>query len=208
MWRTRLFLIAEVKTVKTLLFAITLSLLPVLALAQNETPLNVRNAGAASCANFAAAFSESGNALDKTAYMQWVAGYSAAAARSSGVVDIFPILDTLELVQMVIFVCNENQEWNLEFAVFQTVVRLRPFWVRESANVLTLNWEESQARFFEASVPALQEALNSLGANITVDGVYGNQTGAALTQLSTQSGLPPSPLPTGATLYLLTRPAE
>jgi hypothetical protein len=198
----------EAKNLRSTLLAILLLVSPIAAMGQDTTPLNVRNSGAARCLDFTNVFLSSGNALDKTAYLQWISGYSAAAARGNAVVDIFPILDTMELVQMIAFVCGEDPEANLEYAVFQTANRLRPFWVRESANVLTLTWQENQTRFFETAVTALQEALNAAGASVTVDGTYGNETGAALTSLSRQAGLPAAPVPTGATIYLLTRPAQ
>lgn len=198
----------EDKLMRSILISIFLFVVPISASGQEASPLNVRNAGAATCLDFTNTFSTPGNALDKTAYLQWIAGYSAAAARVNEIVDIFPILDTMELVQMVIFVCNEDTEVNLEYAVLQTAIRLRPFWVQGSANVLTLTWQDTQTRFFEAAVPALQEALNAVGGNIVVDGAYGNQTGEAVASLAGQLGLPSTPLPTGAVIYLLTRPAQ
>lgn len=176
-------------------------------LAQNGGQLlNVRDAGAVTCAQFQAIYTEDGQEGQQVALLQWIAGYATAAARVNGVVDVFPLQDSVQLVQMVSLVCGENTEARLEEAVRVTVLRLQPFWVRGSGEVLTLTWEGQQVLYFQASVLPLKQALAGLGASLSADGTYNNETGATLQQLARQYGLPEAPFPTGTILYVLTRP--
>lgn len=187
-----------------LIFALLIS--PQMATAQQDL-LNVKNAGAATCKNFISVFSSQGNQLNKTAYMQWIAAYSTAVARMHNVVDVFPIKNSFELLQMVVFVCNEKPDNILETAVRVTILRLQPFWVRGDAAIINLKNSGKEVKYFSASVRPLQQAIKSRGVQITIDGSYGNQTGAGITVISKAAGLPASPLPTAALLYLFTRPA-
>ena len=70
--------------------------------------MNVRNAGAVSCAQFAQIFSADGSEVDKTAILQWVAGFSTAVSGDRNIVDVFPVVDTLEFVR---FIAAETAKW-------------------------------------------------------------------------------------------------
>lgn len=175
---------------------------------EQQNPLSVRNAGAGTCEQFVQVFSKPGEELTKTAFLQWIAGYTTAAARASNVVDVFPINDTMQLVQFVTLLCGEDPQRTLEAAVFESVTRLRPFWVSERPNRLTLTWNGRRTQYYEAAVRPLQEALVRLGFDIAVDGAYGNQTGAAIESIAQQIGIEAAPFPSGALLYVITRPAQ
>jgi len=197
--------------VRSILFCCTIWLVSstTAVLAQEQrNPLNVRNAGVSTCKQFLDTFSQPKLEITKTAFLQWIAGYSTAASRASNVVDVFPINDTMELISYVALVCRESPQATLETAAFQGLTRLRPFWVRESPNRLTLTWNDRKTEFYEAAVRPLQEELVQAGFEISVDGAYGNQTGNAVQSLSRQIGLQPTPFPTGALLYALTRPSQ
>jgi hypothetical protein len=187
-----------------LIFALLIS--PQITTAQ-QSLLNVKNAGAATCKDFINVFSSQGNELTKTAYMQWIAGYSTAVARVHNLVDVFPIKNTFELLQMVIFVCNEKPDEIVETAVRVTIVRLKPFWVKDDAGLINLKNAGKEVKYFRASVSPLQQLIKNQGVKISIDGSYGNQTGAGLAAISKAAGLPESPLPTAALLYLFTKSA-
>ncbi|WP_372605614.1 hypothetical protein [Actibacterium sp.] len=194
---------------KSKIFALIVALLPLQAVAQQaEVPLAVRNAGAQSCDDLRKVYTQQGFVNEKTAFLQWMAGYVTAVARLNSVIDVFPIKDSTQMVQMVILVCGERPQLTVESAVLETAARLRPYWVKGSANVLTLSSNETKVGYYEASVKPLQQALKDAGAPVVVDGAYGNQTGNALSRLSVGAGLPPTLVPNGTLLYLLTRPQQ
>lgn len=170
-------------------------------------PVNVRNAGAFTCQEFQPVVRHEQRQLEKTAFLQWTAAYATAAARSNSLIDVFPIGDTWELLAMVSFICDEDNSVKFETALLEAIGRLRPFWVRNSPAVTTLNDPNGRSVQFytEASTP-LQTALNRVGAGIQVDGAFGNQTGNAIRALNQQRGAQPWLTPDGELLYLLTRP--
>jgi hypothetical protein len=59
---------------------------------------------------------------------------------------------------------------------------------------------------FAAATQPLQTILSANGITISVDGVYGNQTGNALLQYGASKGVTPRQELNGEYLYLLTRP--
>ena len=176
------------------------------AAAPAPTPVNVRNAGAVTCAQFAQIFSATGSELDKTAILQWVAGFSTAVSGVRGIVDVFPLVDTLEFVRYIALVCGENDQALLRDAVIVSINRLEPFWVRSRTDTVEIqNGEVTLALLAEAVTP-LQTRLTALGFPVAIDGVYGSGTGTALNNLLTSLGVAPSLLPDGRALYVLTRP--
>jgi hypothetical protein len=191
---------------RVLVLILTLLMLPQTSIAQQGL-LNVKNAGAASCKDFINVFSSQGNQLNKTAYMQWISGYSTAIARMNNLIDVFPIKSSFELLQMVIFVCNEKPDELVETAVRVTIVRLKPFWVKGNAEIINLQNAGKEVKYFRASVTPLQQAIKDQGFKISVDGAYGNQTGAGISAISSANGLPKSPLPSAALLYIFTKKA-
>jgi hypothetical protein len=169
--------------------------------------VNVRNAGAFTCDEVLPALSAPGRQLEKTAFLQWTAAYATAASRSNSLIDVFPIGDTSEIVLMTSLVCQENMSVSYETALRTTIGRLRNYWVRESPEVVNLNDPAGRAvSMFAEAVPQLQQDLARFGASITIDGVYGNQTGNAVRELNTSRGLSPWMTPDGTILYILTRP--
>ena len=108
------------------------------AAAPAATPVNVRNAGAVTCAQFAQIFSATGSETDKTAILQWVAGFSTAVSGDRRIVDVFPLVDTLEFVRYIAFVCGENDQASLRDAVIVSINRLEPFWVRQRTDTVVL----------------------------------------------------------------------
>jgi hypothetical protein len=176
------------------------------AAAPAPTPVNVRNAGAVTCAQFAQIFSANGSEVDKTAILQWVAGFSTAVSGDRGIVDVFPLVDTLEFVRYIALVCGENDQALLRDAVIVSINRLEPFWVRSRTDTVEIkNGEVTLALLAEAVTP-LQTRLTALGFPVAIDGVYGSGTGTALNNLLTSLGVAPSLLPDGRALYVLTRP--
>ena len=171
-----------------------------------DSPLHVRNAGAVPCERIAAITGAPGNEVDKTAILHWMGGYATASASTRGVIDVFPLADTGELVQMAVLICGEAPGALLRVAAETAVLRLEPYWVRDSAETVRIDDGTGVTVMFRAAVQPLQRALAARGAAVTVDGAYGPQTGAAIRQLSVQAGLPPVQRPSGVLLYLLTRP--
>ena len=173
----------------------------------NEQIVNVRNAGAFTCEETLPALSSPGREIEKTAFLQWTAAYVTAASRSNSLIDAFPLANTNELVLMTSLVCRENLTITYETALRTAIGRLRNYWVRQSPEAITLNDPGGRTVLFYAeAVAQLQRDLQSLGANISVDGVYGNQTGNAVRALNEARGSAPWLTPDGALLYTLTRP--
>ena len=174
---------------------------------QQPKPTNIRNAGSFSCSDFLPVVNSPGRELEKTAFLQWAAGYSAAAAKSNSLIDLFPIGDTWELIAMTAFVCQENQEVNFEAALRTALGRLRPYWIREDPAILTLNDPSGRVvQFYAEATAQLQRDLRHFGTGVTVDGVYGNQTGNAILRLNQNRGSTPYLTPDGEFLYQLTLP--
>lgn len=177
--------------------------------AAQETIVNVRNAGHFSCESMLSVVNAQGNEVEKTAFLQWTAAYATAAARSNGLIDIFPIGDTWELVSMVTFVCRESPQVSYETALLTTISRLRPYWIRVSPEVLTLNDPlERTVQYYVEAVKPLQEALIRYGAIMPADGVYGNQTGNMIREMNIVRGSAAWMTPDGEFLYQLTRPSQ
>jgi hypothetical protein len=178
------------------------------AIAQEAPPpVNVRNAGAFQCGEFLPVIREQGRQVEKTAFLNWTAAYSTAVARSNRLIDVFPIGDTWELLIMVSLVCTENDEVTFEAALRTTMLRLQPFWIRSSPEVLTLTDPGGRTVLYyaEATEP-LQTSLNRYGNEINVDGAYGNQTGNTIRILNESRGTQSWMTPDGELLYELTRP--
>lgn len=179
---------------------------PVIA-QNNEQIVNVRNAGAFTCEEVTPALSSPGREIEKTAFLQWTAAYATAASRSNSLIDTFPLANTNELVLMTSLVCRENLTVSYETALRTTIGRLQNYWIRQSPEIITLNDPGGRSvLFYEEAVIQLQRDLQDIGANISVDGAYGNQTGNAVRELNEARGLPPWLTPDGTLLYILTRP--
>ena len=176
------------------------------AAAPAPTPVNVRNAGAVTCAQFAQIFSATGSELDKTAVLQWVAGFSTAVSGVRNIVDVFPLVDTLEFVRYIALVCGESDQALLRDAVIVSINRLEPFWVRSRTDTVEIQNGAVRLAILAEVVAPLQTRLTQLGFPVAVDGVYGTGTGTALNNLLTSLGVAPSLLPDGRALYVLTRP--
>ncbi|MFV0360570.1 hypothetical protein [Tropicimonas sp.] len=168
--------------------------------------VNVRNAGAFACEDVIKIVEGPELQLEKTAFMQWTAAYVTAASRSNSLIDVFPIGDTWELVRMTRLVCYENKSFEYELALRIAIGRLRPFWISDRPDILTLgdpNGREIQ--FYVEAVPALQRALKDKGAVVLADGKFGNQTGRAIHDMNAARGYEPWSTPDGDLLYHLTR---
>jgi hypothetical protein len=176
------------------------------AAAPAPTPVNVRNAGAVTCAQFAQIFSTTGSELDKTAILQWVAGFSTAVSGVRNIVDVFPLVDTLEFVRYIALVCGESDQALLRDAVIVSINRLEPFWIRSRTDTVEIQSGAVRVAILAEAVAPLQTRLTQLGFPVAVDGVYGSGTGTALNNLLTSLGVAPSLLPDGRALYVLTRP--
>jgi hypothetical protein len=171
--------------------------------------VNVRNAGAFTCEEVLPALAAPGREIEKTAFLQWTAAYATAAARSNGLIDVFPLADTVELVRMTSMLCRESPSASYETALRTAIGRLRPYWVRQQPQFLTLNDPGGRTvGIYAEAVAQLQRDLVRMGARITVDGAYGNQTGSAVQALNRARGATPWMTPDGEVLYLLTRPAD
>lgn len=176
------------------------------AAAPAPTPVNVRNAGAVTCAQFAQIFSATGSEFDRTAILQWVAGFSTAVSDDRNIVDVFPLVDTLEFVRYIALVCGESDQASLRDAVIVSINRLEPFWVRSRTDTVEIQNGAVRLAILAEVVAPLQTRLTQLGFPVAVDGVYGSGTGTALNNLLTSLGVAPSLLPDGRALYVLTRP--
>jgi hypothetical protein len=168
--------------------------------------VNVRNAGAVSCAQFAQIFSADGSEVDKTAILQWVAGFSTAVSGDRNIVDVFPVVDTLEFVRFIAFVCGENDQASLRDAVIVSINRLEPFWIRSRTDTVEIQNGDAKVAFIAEAVAPLQQRLTDLGFPVTVDGMYGSGTATALNNFLAGLGVAPTLIPDGRALYVLTRP--
>lgn len=174
--------------------------------AQTTLPVNVRNAGAFTCQQFQPIVRSEQRQLEKTAFLQWAAGYATAAARSNSLIDVFPIGDTWELIVMVNLICSEDNSITFEAALLDAIGRLRPFWIRQKTKILELNDPIGRTvQFYEEATLPLQKALNSAGAKINADGAYGNQTAQAIRAINSSRGAVNWLTPDGELLYLITR---
>jgi hypothetical protein len=170
-------------------------------------PINVRNAGALSCANLGQIFSQPGGETDKTAVLQWIAGFTTAVSTDRQIVDVVPFVDTLQFVQYVALVCGESPQAQLRDAVIVSINRLEPFWVRQRTDVIEIQDGAARLAFLAEAVAPVQRRLGEFGFAVEVDGVYGSGTGTALSNFMTSQGVQPSLIPDGRALYVLTRPA-
>ena len=174
--------------------------------AAQDKPLHIRNAGALDCARVAAIYGAAGNELDKTAVLHWLGGYATAQSEAREVIDVFPLGDTGELVQMVVLICSESPTARLREAAAAAVARLKPLWVAGSADTIRIEDETGATVMFTAAVEPLQKLLVAKGAKLAPDGAYGPRTGTAIQQVFAALGLPPTQRPTAIALYVLTRP--
>ena len=173
---------------------------------QESDLTNIRNAGAFTCSQVVPILSNPGNEIEKTAFLQWTAGFSTAASRANRLTDVFPITDTWTMLQMVVRVCKENDAVNFETALRLTISRLSDFWIRDEVDLVTLNDPSGASlTMYNAAIQPLQQRLQSLGVAIDVDGVYGNQTGRAISRINSELGLGSLLIPDGNFWYFLTR---
>jgi hypothetical protein len=168
------------------------------ASSQTNDLTNIRNAGAFKCSQIIPLLESAGRELEKTAFLQWTAGFSTAASKSNSL---------MEMVKMTALVCKENLEQTYESALRSTIGRLRPFWISDDPRVLSITTPSGgKVEMFAAATQPLQTILSANGITISVDGVYGNQTGNALLQYGASKGVTPRQELNGEYLYLLTRP--
>lgn len=174
---------------------------------EEQTIINIRNAGGFQCSQFLGVMRQDNNPIEKTAFLQWTAAYTTAFSRSNALIDAFPIVDTAELLIMTGLACLENENVVFEVALRTVLSRLEPFWIRRSPEIINLTDPLGRnVEFFSEATEAFQEALNRFGAAITVDGAFGNQTGNAVRRLNEARGSTPWLTPDGELLYQLTRP--
>lgn len=191
------------------IFAMSFAILMTATQASSQTNdlTNIRNAGAFKCSQIIPLLESAGRELEKTAFLQWTAGFSTAASKSNSLMDVFPLIDTWEMVKMTALVCKENLEQTYESALRSTIGRLRPFWISDDPRVLSITTPSGgKVEMFAAATQPLQTILSANGITISVDGVYGNQTGNALLQYGASKGVTPRQELNGEYLYLLTRP--
>lgn len=172
-----------------------------------EMPVNLRNAGGAQCKDLLFAF-ERGSELNRTAYLQWAAGYATAVAQSNNVIDVYPLSDSLGLVEMALLICREPgySEGRYQSVLLVAISRLRPFWSTNPSIVTVNNSDGASVSIYTDAVKPLQEALIKLGVEMPADGDFGSMTGRAFTQLHKLLNLPETPIPNGISLYALTKP--
>ena len=190
--------------------ALVLASIPLSGIAQEiPTPTNVRNAGAFLCSEFLPVVQQQGRQVEKTAFLNWAAAYSTAASRSNGVIDMFPLGDSWELLRVVLFICLEDESQSFEQALRVTLNRMRPFWIR--SDIQTVDLKDPKGRniliYSEAILP-LQKILNEYGAELTPDGAFGNRTGNAILRLNQARGASAWMTPDGELLYQITRPKQ
>lgn len=176
---------------------------------ENPKPTNVRNAGSFLCSDYLPVIRQQGRQVEKTAFLNWAAAYSTAASRSNGVIDMYPLGDTWELLRTVSFICSEDEAQTFEKALQAALNRMRPFWVRSDTRVISLTDPQGRtALFYAEAVRPLQEILNQYGAGLTPDGAFGNKTGNAIMRLNQTRGAQAWMTPDGELLYQLTRPQQ
>lgn len=177
---------------------------PVIA---KERPLHLKDAGAISCSDALKIYEAVGNEVEKTAILHWLSGYSIGKSESRELIDVFPIVDTNEFVQMVLLVCTEQTNVRLKSAAEETIHRLQPLWVSGSVETVVIEDGKENSVLFAQSIIPLQNLLRqNVDPRLPPDGFYRNRTKKAMTTLLSEAGLPAKTRPTGAALYLLTRP--
>lgn len=193
---------------KTALIPLILScMFPIQVLSQTNDLTNVRNAGAFTCSNVIPLLSTMGNENEKTAFLQWTAGFSTAASRANSLTDVFPITDTWNMMQMVILVCRENEDATYEDALRESIKRLKEYWVIDQTELIDLNDPTGERlNMYRSAILPLQKNLQALGYTISIDGVFGNQTGNAIRDINSRTGIGTLMIPDGQFWYVLTRP--
>ncbi len=147
------------------------------------------------------------NTIEKTAFLQWAGAYTVAYSRNNSLIDAFPIIDTLELLHMTSLVCLEDETVIFEVALRESLARLEPFWIRDSADIINLIDPSGRAvEFFIEAIAPFQEKLNLIGNQIPVDGIYGIKTSEAVRLVNESIGEKPWLTPDGRILYQLTKP--
>ncbi|MDQ2067763.1 peptidoglycan-binding domain-containing protein [Xinfangfangia sp. CPCC 101601] len=183
-------------------------LMPGLAFAQdNDKPVTVKGAGGAPCAEAIRVFGPTGTDHDRGFYLQWVNGFSVGVALAHEVVDVSPTGDPGDLVKIALLICEEANfaEGIWHSAVATAIGRMRPYWSNDPTRV-SVTYESNSYWFYQDVVMQLQTDLNLLGYNLTVDGNFGGQTGAAIADIQSQINIPNMPVPTGPLFYAMTRP--
>ena len=173
----------------------------------DDVPINLRNAGGAKCSDLIQAFDKNSGG-NQTAYLQWAAGYATAVAQSNQVIDVYPLSETLGLIEMALLICQEPEfhDSRYQTVLLNAIERLRPFWAT-TPSVVTLNGPDNASiSIYSDSIKPLQEALINLGIRMPADGNFGTLTGGALSQLHKSLGLTETPIPSGISLYALTKP--
>jgi len=171
-----------------------------------ENGLHIRNAGAAECSRVSSIYGAAGSETDKAAILNWIAGYTNAQSEAQGIIDIFPLVDSEELVQMVVLVCGENPSVRLQNATKTTIERLRPLWIIKNAAITRIDDGTGVTRMFSAAIRPLQRLLTDKGISISIDGQYGPQTGEAIQAIMASLGLQAIKRPNGIILYTITLP--
>lgn len=173
-----------------------------------EQALHLKDAGALLCSESVKIYENIGNETEKTAILHWLSGYAIGQAEARKVIDVFPIVNTGEFVQMVLLICTENTDVRLKTAAEEAINRLQPLWVADSSETVEINDGVKSSILFSRAILPLQNLLQKNGATLLLDGIYQEETGAAIESLLSTAGFPKTQHPTGAALYLLTLPSS
>lgn len=169
---------------------------------------HIRDAGATPCKNIKNIFNEPVSSK-QTSILQWTGGFVASASYFNQVIDVFPIINTSSLIEMSILVCDElsnNDELLYQSVITISLNRLQKYWVKKSPIITTLTNSGDEVKIYTEVIDELQRDIIKLGAKIKMDGKFGNETGSIIAKFHNNIGINPSPLPSGITLYFLTKP--
>ena len=163
----------------------------------------VKGRGLASCTAMTTAFQQ--QSPDRLAFAGWINGYLTGLQQAEpDTFDLAPWQPTDFLIRYTLGYCAQNPD-RPYFAAVATLVRaLRAFRLTAPSDLIQLQAEGRQVRFYQETLRQVEARLNDLGlADVAADGTFTAETFAALKTFQGQHDLAATGLPDLETLLAL-----
>ena len=163
----------------------------------------VKGRGLASCEAMTTAFQQ--QSPERLAFAGWINGYLTGLQQAEpDTFDLAPWQPTDFLIRYTLGYCAQNPD-RPYFAAVATLVRaLRAFRLTAPSDLIQLQAEGRQVRFYQETLRQVEARLNDLGlAEVDADGTFTTETFAALKTFQGQHDLAATGLPDLETLLAL-----
>jgi len=176
------------------------------SLAQDEGGFVVRGMGSLGCDQLVGALQGEQSDDAGARLVAWLSGYVSHANRADAEInDVLPYANLNGLGTVVARLCAGNPDAQVEAVTASALATLAPLAVSEPEDAVELRRGEAAVLMRPTVLQGVQERLiaRELLPEGSADGVYGEQTAAALASFQETAGIEPTGLPDAWTIFVL-----